>query len=167
MVNPSTDIKIREAQPEDGPAVAHIYAQSADAHVVYDSEIYSAADTSSIASSFVTEGPMTHCSALLVAELDGDVVGFMQLEFAPPSPLPTMYGWSRGGKVEVEELAVEESLRGHGVGRLLLNAADAWAAERGVKTLALSCATANTGAQGLYKSEGYRETGVKFQKKLA
>lgn len=58
---------------------------------------------------------------LIVAELDGEVVGTMQLTYIP--------GISRGGalRLQVEAVRITSALRGRGLGRDMME----WAVERG------------------------------------
>jgi DNA-binding MarR family transcriptional regulator/GNAT superfamily N-acetyltransferase len=58
---------------------------------------------------------------------------------------------------EIKRMWVTESARGLGLGRRLLTELEAWAAQRGARTLRLETNRALTEAIALYRSAGYRE----------
>lgn len=58
---------------------------------------------------------------------------------------------------EIKRMWVAESARGLGLGRRLLAELEAWAAQRGARTLRLETNRALTEAIALYRSAGYRE----------
>lgn len=92
--------------------------------------------------------------AFWVATLDGEAVGCVGVRtltgalVLPDSPLV--------GAVELKRLFVRPAARGHGVGRALLAAAEAWAAGRGAAAVALDTDAALVAAGRLYRSGGYR-----------
>lgn len=57
--------------------------------------------------------------------------------------------------VEIQDLVVASTARRQGVGTVLLDAARAWAAARGVRRIELNVYEFNAGAQTLYELEGY------------
>jgi ribosomal protein S18 acetylase RimI-like enzyme len=58
-------------------------------------------------------------------------------------------------------LAVEPGKRGHGVGRRMMAAAEAWLRERGVAKLELMVRAENEAVRGFYRRLGYAESGVR------
>lgn len=92
---------------------------------------------------------------LAVAELDGNVVGYC-LGFAHAT------FFANGRVAWVEEIMVEETLRGQGIGRALMDAFEAWAAGRGSKLVAL----ATRRAAPFYLALGYDESAAYFRKLL-
>jgi len=87
--------------------------------------------------------------AVLVAEEDGEVVGWIQvsLSLLVESPL----------SAEVRGLVVDERFRRRGVGPLLLRAADDWARARGCARLRVPCNIVRADAHRFYEREGFRE----------
>jgi GNAT superfamily N-acetyltransferase len=83
--------------------------------------------------------------ALLVAELDGRVVGFARVALADEGPCP--------GRVET--LFVDADLRGAGVGRELMGAAESWLREHGADEVAIEVVEPNTGSRRFYEGLGY------------
>jgi ribosomal protein S18 acetylase RimI-like enzyme len=90
---------------------------------------------------------------VLVAELDGAVVGWTKI--APPTPLP-----SNAHVAQLQGLAVDGSVRRRGVGRALIDAACALARERGARRITLRVLGTNPGAQRLYTAAGFTVEGV-------
>jgi acetyltransferase len=88
---------------------------------------------------------------VLVAELDGDVVGMAHLVPSDAANAPH--------RAEVQRVAVAERARGTGVGRRLMEAVDGAARERGLTLLWL---TTHEGADAcaFYEAVGYTKLGV-------
>lgn len=63
-------------------------------------------------------------------------------------------------------LVVEESARGTGVGRALVEAAAAFACQAGCECLSTTTQDACSSAQGFYEAMGFERTGVRFGKSL-
>ena len=90
----------------------------------------------------------SHDSAVLVAERDdGALIGFV-------TGYQDMHSVRYGYRVWVEDLAVDPQERSKGVGKALLDAAKAWARERGATHLELDSALARTDAHRFYDREG-------------
>jgi ribosomal protein S18 acetylase RimI-like enzyme len=90
---------------------------------------------------------------LLVARLDGQIVGMATLVSVP---LPT------GLRGHVEDVVVDQSLRGRGIARQLLETMTAMAGAQGLRTLDLTSRPSRESALRLYESVGFerRETNV-------
>jgi GNAT superfamily N-acetyltransferase len=100
---------------------------------------------------------------VLVAELNGEAVGYVTVHLAWRDDQE----WQPGGGTEtfmtgenayLEVIEVREDLRGRGIGRALLAAAERLAGERGKAALWLHTGEANVGAQRLYEREGWTHT---------
>ncbi|WP_182111624.1 MULTISPECIES: GNAT family N-acetyltransferase [unclassified Actinotalea] len=110
----------------------------------------SAAPVTAAALAEIVDSPAV---SMLVARVGGDVVGSLTLvEF----PLPT------GRRAWVEDVVVDGSARGRGVGEALLRAAVARAAELGARTVDLTSRPSREAANRLYRRVGFvaRETNV-------
>jgi GNAT superfamily N-acetyltransferase len=86
-------------------------------------------------------------SVVLVAEANGGFVGFATAYF-------TIHSIRFGYRAWVEELAVHPDYRSRGIGKKLLDAAKAWARERGATHLKLDSSTARADAHRFYEREG-------------
>lgn len=65
-----------------------------------------------------------------------------------------------GHRGAVYYVAAEPGLRGHGLGRLIMEAAEAWLVERGVWKLNLLVRKTNARVVGFYEGMGYKEEDV-------
>ncbi len=92
-------------------------------------------------------------TVLFLARLDGAIVGSLTLAF---------YRIPTGMKAWIEDVVVDDAARGHGVGRLLSEAALDVARERGAKNVSLTSRPFREPANRLYLSVGFyaRETNV-------
>jgi GNAT superfamily N-acetyltransferase len=134
------------AQPRDAEAVARLMASFRD-HLGLrepsDAEVGAGVER-------LLEDPDTEF--LLGAPADGDpAAGVVQLRFR--------YGiWRAGGDCLLEDLFVDDSARGAGVGRALVEATIARARARGCRRVELDVNEANETAQRLYGSFGFSAT---------
>lgn len=94
-----------------------------------------------------------------VAEQDGTVVGIVGLMVFPAFHRDGLHGY-------ITALVVDENARGAGVGGALLEVAERWFAERGVKRVSLTTALHREDAHVFYEKHGYTYTGKRFTKIL-
>jgi len=85
--------------------------------------------------------------ATIVAERDGRVAAFLHVFARPAFEKPT--------EAVVQALVVDVTCRGEGIGKLLMAAAEAWALERGLPSIALSTNTSRAAAHAFYHALGY------------
>lgn len=95
----------------------------------------------------------------LVAEVSGEVVGMVGACLGPALEFDGTYGRLTG-------LIVDESWRGRGVGKLLMNEIESTLRQRGASVLTLTSGKHRSAAHGFYKAIGYEETGLRFVKRL-
>ncbi len=95
-------------------------------------------------------------SLLLIAELEGRVVGYLLGHVHPTLFANAEVAW-------IEELMVDASARRHGIGAALMAAAESWAFDQGG---AAYVALATRRAEPFYRAIGY-EPSVTFLRKLA
>ena len=106
----------------------------------------------------VREATESHDSVVLVAEDGGRLVGFLTAYL-------DLHSVRFGHRVWVEDLAVHPERRSEGIGKALLDAARAWARERGATHLELDSAEARKDAHRFYEREGaqYRSYSFGFE----
>ena len=85
--------------------------------------------------------------ALLVAELEQEVVGLMHLYVRPALDKPV--------EAIVQALIVDSRHRGKSIGEALMQAAESWARERHLASVALTSHIKRTDAHRFYQSLGY------------
>ncbi|HEU4947034.1 MAG TPA: GNAT family N-acetyltransferase [Kribbella sp.] len=88
----------------------------------------------------------------LVAELDGQLVGYLRLK----DKYPFVEG---AGILAINGFAVAPAARRLGVGKALLDAAEAEGKRRGARKLTLNVFDTNTAARRLYERQGYTIVG--------
>jgi GNAT superfamily N-acetyltransferase len=100
---------------------------------------------------------------ILVAEIDGEVVGFATILSKVTSKDLDDGGLEYG---LISDIVVAKTFRNRGVGRKLLEAAEAFARERNVKWLRIGVLAANQTADRLYESMGFERRYVEREKIL-
>ncbi|MCL5997546.1 MAG: GNAT family N-acetyltransferase [Chloroflexi bacterium] len=93
-------------------------------------------------------------AAILLAELEGVPVGFVEVylkqdDATNSAIVPHRYG-------HVQSLFVIEELRGRGIGRQLMDAAQQWARDRGATAIHLDTWEFDAGPLRFYEKNGYR-----------
>lgn len=66
----------------------------------------------------------------------------------------------------ISPLVVDEKAQGHGIGRLLVEAAEQWCRERGCKLVEVTSNDRRTAAHAFYRHMGYERTSMRFAKTL-
>ena len=100
---------------------------------------------------------------VFVAAVDGELVGFVEVS------VRTFAEGCHGGKVGyIEGWYVAEAYREQGVGRKLIDAAEAWARQRDCTEMASDTEPENVGSRAAHVKAGYAEVGtcVHFRKGL-
>lgn len=100
-----------------------------------------------------------HVEKALLAEMDGQLVGFAGLRIVPALFYPTP-------QAELTELFVIEAYRRRGVGRALIAFAEALAQELGAESLLILTDLDNVAAQALYHAAGYEDDALALRKVL-
>jgi len=95
----------------------------------------------------VTEADGHH--ALMVAELDGGIVGLLHIFARPALEKPV--------EALVQSLVVDQTLRGSGIGRALMDRAEGWARGRGLESVTLHTRATRAEARAFYRALGYDE----------
>jgi GNAT superfamily N-acetyltransferase len=99
-------------------------------------------------------------SHLLVVEAGDRRLGFALLE-----ELRDYFTLERHGHIGI--LAVVEAAEGRGAGGALIRAAEAWARDRGYRTLTLNVFSGNSHAREVYEHLGFEPDTVKYIKALS
>ena len=137
-------LTVRRAVETDDAALLEIDQTAWDASTGFPSYQEIIKDTF-----FARSGPEAH----LVAEYDGEVVGYLRLQDKYPFP-------EGAGVLTINGLAVAQSARGQGVASALLAAAAAEGRLRDARKISLHVHSTNTAARRLYERHGYTIEGT-------
>jgi GNAT superfamily N-acetyltransferase len=141
------DPTIRDARPEDAPAIARLLTQ-----LGYPSEeeaVESRLDRLRIVG-----------DRIAVAELKGAVVGLAHLQVTPAIELDRP-------AAKIGALVVDEAHRGLGIGRALVAAMEAEARLRGCELLYLTTSERRDDAHAFYERVGLEHTGRRYGRTLS
>ncbi|HMC07686.1 MAG TPA: GNAT family N-acetyltransferase [Solirubrobacterales bacterium] len=97
----------------------------------------------------------SHDSAVVVAESDGSLVGFL-------TAYQDLHSVRFGYRAWVEDFAVHPDRRSQGIGKALLDTAKAWARERGATHLGLESAEGRRDAHRFYEREAPSSRSLSF-----
>ena len=154
---------IRPAAPADLPAIGRLGALLVRTHHDFDPERFIAATprTEHGYASFLGTQLEQPNVVVLVAERDGAVIGYT---YAGVEGFDYMS--LRGPAGVLYDIVVDPAHRGHGVGRMLLDATIAALAARGASQVVLSTAERNESAQRLFDRAGFRRTMIEMTREL-
>jgi GNAT superfamily N-acetyltransferase len=146
-------VLVRDARPDDWPRVKDLLAELGRPDVREDP------DEPRHREAF--ERYLARDDALaLVAEDDGEIVGFVDVEFRQRLNFLTPQAW-------VPDLVVTERARGTGAGRRLLDEVERRAEERGCWGMSLESANWRDSSHAFYEHVGWADTGKSFTRSLS
>jgi ribosomal protein S18 acetylase RimI-like enzyme len=154
---------VRRATPADLPTIGHLGALLVKEHYDFDPRRFLPATPGTPAgyASFIGTQLADPNKAVLVAETDGEVIGYAYAAVEGYD-----YMALRGPAGVLQDVIVDPEHRGRGVGRLLLDATLEFFRSRGVPRVVLSTAAQNEAAQRLFASMGFRRTMIEMTREL-
>jgi ribosomal protein S18 acetylase RimI-like enzyme len=156
-------LTIRRAEPRDANALGTLGATLMRTHHAFDPQRFLAAGHRAERGygSFLHSQIEDDHAIVLLAELDGRVVGYVYAGLEPMS-------WKelRGPAGFIHDIIVEGAAQGSGAGRALVDAAVAWLRERGAPRVMLWTADRNERAQRLFERLGFRRTMIEMTREL-
>jgi GNAT superfamily N-acetyltransferase len=156
-------VTIREAAAADAEALAVVYLDSAEHHQRLDPSMYSLPDFAQMVARYRRRLPAPEGSTILVAEVDGEVVGWVEVQVREADGEPRMSRDTTAAEVDIGVLA---DMRDRGIGTRLMGAAEAWAFEHGAEFMFLQTHVANGDAIRFYQERhGWRTTGLVMMKR--
>lgn len=133
------EVTARTAVPEDAGAISLLNLTSLGLRY--------AADKTKARLEAILQNP---AHAVFVAAEGARVVGYLHIFLNEPTFSPAI--------AEAVCLAVHSDSRGHGVGRLLMRAGEAWARQKGAAAVRLTSSAERQKAHAFYKAIGYAHT---------
>jgi GNAT superfamily N-acetyltransferase len=148
---------VRQATRKDARRVAEMAIKLALQHKDYDSQRFSELAPLEQAEQYYGSQTETTDAAILVAELNSEIVGFtfIQYEAKDYANLLENAAW-------LHDIYIEEPARGQNAGNLLMENSIKAAKELGADKLMLSVAAKNEFANEFFKQNGFRKTMVEM-----
>ena len=151
-------VKVRPATSDDVEALAAVYQDSAEHHQRLDPSLYTTPDQAELVERYRQKLPLGEDAEILVADIAGEVVGWVEIKLSRPGDEPRMLRDSRIAEIDA---AVANDYRGAGIGTDLVEAAEAWAVAHGADYMAIGLHSANVDAIRFYQEHhGWRTAGV-------
>ena len=146
----SRNTVVREATRQDVPAVVPIWAELMAIHARLDPFFICCEGAAERFAEYIAGNIDKDNWHVLVAEMDGQVVGYLQgsVETCPPVLVTRRYG-------NVHDMAVTETFRRRGVGRELVRQALSWFRSQGVTRFEVSMSIHNRTAKAFWQSMGF------------
>lgn len=141
------DPTIRDARPADADAIARLLTQ-----LGYPTEAEAVASR--------LDRLLIVGDRVVVAELDGAVVGLAHLQVTPAIERDRP-------AAKLGALVVDEAHRGHGIGRLLVETMEGEARRRGCELLFLTTSERRDDAHAFYERVGLEHTGRRYGRTLS
>ena len=139
---------IRRAEVSDLSAIAALYRVLFADMAALQPRVWRPSEMSR---SFILELIAGQRSSVLVAERGGEIVGFAVVQDRDTPPLGCII---KNRFCFLLDIVVAPALRGQGLGRALVSAAEEWAKERGLAWLELNVLSENIAAIKLYEHMG-------------
>lgn len=149
-----SEVVIRRMEERDAGVVAHLWYQLSVHHEVYAKYYAVKPGTESTLVEHVRDLMNRNC-VFYIAEVGGRIVGFVSGYVVMRNPQLAI---ERIGKVD--NIFVDDSFRGLGIGTKLLEALLTYFKRQGTTYTELSCDFANEKALRLYKKLGFKEQKV-------
>jgi GNAT superfamily N-acetyltransferase len=154
---------IRRAVTADLQAVGRLGAMLLRAHHGFDADRFMSAGPGAEGgyASFLSTQLDAHDAVVLVADRDGQIVGYAYAGIEPRS-------WKelRERAGFIHDVLVDEGSRGAGIADMLMDAAITWVREQGVPRVLLWTAARNGQAQRLFVRKGFRSTMIEMTLEL-
>ncbi|HEV2890177.1 MAG TPA: GNAT family N-acetyltransferase [Frankiaceae bacterium] len=135
---------VRTATPADVPALVELWQQLRE-----EGPRRRAAEPAEAAAGRIALVVQSEVARVLVAELDGEIVGMAQVSRTPPGLL------SESTSITLAAMHVSDRHRRRGVGKALLTAAVAYAEEQGVEDVVVSVYPQHREANRFYARLGF------------
>ena len=163
-------ITVRAPRPGDGAGMARAWLSATAYYAGLDPEHFQVPSAEGLAESFEAGlGTGGEDALMLVAELDGQVAGWLTARIEHPAAsaarqMVREHGWTR---LFIDALLVDQAVWREGAGTALLTAAEAWGRDRGAEVVRLDTYADSPVSVPFYEQRmGYQRRSIVFQKPL-
>lgn len=153
-------ITIRRAGIHDIPAIQRLYRQLDAYHAVLLPAVFQPLEDDARGDSVIRKWIERDDADYLLAESEGQVIGFVNIQRASPPDYP-MYRPQE--YAVIDDAVVIEAHRGKGSGSALFRAAMEWAGDRGLRHVHTTVWHENTVARDFYLDRGFRPILVRLE----
>jgi ribosomal protein S18 acetylase RimI-like enzyme len=160
------NLRVQPATPQDYRAVLEIYAEADALHADALPHLFRRTELPARSLALFQRQLDDARGALLVAELDGRVVGVIQVEIRERGEVPDVPALAPRRWASIEALAVADAFRRRGVATRLVEAAQRWVLDQGLDEVELTVHEFNQGAIRFYERMGYRMWSRRLAKRL-
>ncbi len=156
-------MNIRPATTDDVAAIQRLNQELDKHHADLLPDVFRSLTEDARPDSVIQEWIEDADAAYLIAEIEGKIVGFLNVRQAknPPYPMFQPHEFAM-----IENAVVAKSWRGQGIGHALFDAAIAWAQERGLKFVQTTVWSANKETRDFYLRKGFKPVTEKLELKL-
>lgn len=147
-------VSIREMKLSDFESANKIYFEIDELHRIAHPELFKKTDDKGRTTEYIKNLFDNENAKVFVAEINDELVGLAEcyIKEAPDYPILQQRKW-----VLIDSIAVIESHRGKGIGKLLFERIKNWASENGVKRIELKVYSFNKNAMKFYEGLGFEE----------
>lgn len=144
---------VRQARPDDTAKMGELAVLLGEQHVGYDPVRFPRIVTREGAERLYSSRVDAENAALLVAELDGSIVGFAFVEYEPRAFEDILEN-----AVWLHDIYVDETARGNGAGRALMDGVIEATRQFNAEKTVLAVAAKNHAAQRFFEGLGFKTT---------
>jgi len=154
---------IRTATPDDIEEIQRLYRQLDHYHAELLPDVFQPVDGDARAPDALAKFITDEDADYLVAERDGEIVGFVNVEKRshPPFPMFKPHHFAM-----IENAVVDKAHRDQGIGTALFDAAIAWVRVKGLTSVQTSVWIENSRARSFYVDRGFRPKTEKLELSL-
>ncbi len=152
---------IRDAVPDDLADISALWKEFMDFHKNLD-PYFSRKESGHIQwASFMEKNMADDQWKITAAEDNFEIVGFCTAAIIKNPPVLELpeFGY-------IQDMAVKESARGKGIGKLLLTEVENWFASKQIKRIELNVLITNQSAQNFWRHQQYKEFTIRLVKNI-
>lgn len=154
---------IRPAKTADAPAIGKLWEKLVAYHQALDDDLPRAApDGARLYARSIADRLYDSHTRVLVAEEDGEIVGYVLGVVV--DLVPDMFQQEYGGFLA--DIFVEETYRGRGLGRALVDALSVWFKEEGLRHFEWHVAANNPSGLAFWRAIGGRDLMIRMRTSL-